>query len=202
VHDLAAGPQGAGGPDARTPWRPPADNPFLRAAAGHQARPAGLGKRFAARLVDAAVTGAVVGAVAFPFVGPAVQHIQDKIDAVRDAGRTEQVWLIDGTTGGYLAVVLGAFLLFGILYEALPTWRWGRTLGKKLCGLRVLTLEQQEVPGFGAALRRWLVYGVLSVLAVGVLNVLWCFFDRPWRQCWHDKLAGTFVSKDSGEIRL
>lgn len=206
VHDLAAqpagsaGPAGPGGPAA--PWRPPASDPFQRAAEEHQVRPSGLGKRFAARLVDGLLTGAVVGAVAFPLVSRAIEHIQDKMDAVRQAGRTEQVWLIDGTTGGCLALVLGAFLVFGLLYEVLPTQRWGRTLGKRLFGLRVLTMERQEVPGFGAALRRWLVYGVLSLLVVGVVNLLWCLFDHPWRQCWHDKLAGTFVSKDAGEIRL
>jgi uncharacterized RDD family membrane protein YckC len=183
------------------PWRPPVADPFLQAAQ-QEARPASLGKRFAARLVDGVLTGAVVGAVAFPFLGQAVDHVEAKIEAVRDAGETRTVWLIDGTTGGCLAVVLGVLVVFGLLYEVLPTSRWGRTLGKKLFGLRVLTMEQHDKPGFGSALKRWLTYGVLSALVVGVVNVLWCVFDRPWRQCWHDKLAGTFVSKDSGEIRL
>ena len=48
--------------------------------------------------------------------------------------------------------------------------------------------------GLGAALRRWLVYGVLGLAVVGVVNVLWCLVDRPWRQCWHDKAARTFVA--------
>ncbi|WP_107393535.1 RDD family protein, partial [Streptomyces abyssalis] len=209
VHDLAGGgareggqdAHGAPGPDAVMPWRPPPGaDPFSQAA--QEARPAALGKRFGARLVDGSLTAAVAVAVAYPFAGKAVDHVQAKIDAVRDAGETKTVWLIDGTTGGYLAVVLGALLLFGLLYEVLPTGRWGRTLGKKLFGLRVLTMEQQDKPGFGGALLRWLTYGVLSALVIGVLNVLWCVFDRPWRQCWHDKLAGTFVSKDSGQIRL
>ncbi|HWM37890.1 MAG TPA: RDD family protein, partial [Streptomyces sp.] len=132
----------------------------------------------------------------------AVDHIEQKMEAVRQTGETKQVWLIDGTTGGYLALVLGALFVFGLLYEVLPTSRWGRTLGKKMFGLKVLTMEQQERPGFGSAFMRWLVHGVLSVVVIGVLNVLWCVFDRPWRQCWHDKLAGTFVSKDAGEVRL
>lgn len=213
VHDLAAQPPGPGpgapaasgangGLDPVIPWRPPSNDPFLQAASRQQGRPAALGRRFAARLVDAVLTAAVAGAVAFPFVGDAVAHVQDKMDAVRQAGRTEQVWLIDGTTGGYLAVVLGTLLLFGLLYEALPTWRWGCTLGKKLFGLRVLSLEGQGEPALTAALVRWLVYGVSALLVVGVANVLWGFFDRPWRQCWHDKLARTFVSEGSGEIRL
>ncbi|MFC4497636.1 RDD family protein [Streptomyces ovatisporus] len=193
------GPQG--GAEPVTPWRPPVSDPFLRAAQ-QEARPAALGKRFGARVVDGLLTSAVAAGVGFFFTGQAVDHIEGKIEAVRLAGRTEQVWLIDGTTGGYLAVVLGALVLFGLLYEVLPTCRWGRTLGKKLFGLRVLTMEQQDKPDFRSACLRWLVHGALSVLVVGVVNVLWCLFDRPWRQCWHDKVAGTFVSKDSGEIRL
>ncbi|WP_338320576.1 hypothetical protein [Streptomyces lonarensis] len=35
---------------------------------------------------------------------------------------------------------------------------------------------------------------MLGVLLVGLLNVVWCLWDRPWRQCWHDKVAGTFVA--------
>nr|WP_277608133.1 RDD family protein [Streptomyces boncukensis] len=154
-----------------------------------------MGRRLAARLVDLVATLAVGGAVAYPFVDRAADHIDAKVDAVEQAGVTKQVWLIDGTTGGYLAVVLGTLLLFALLYEVLPTARWGRTPGKKLFGVTVLDVERQEVPGFGTALSRWLVYGVLGVLAVGVVNVAWCVFDRPWRQCWHDKAARTFVAR-------
>lgn len=91
-------------------------------------------------------------------------------------------------------MVLGAFLVLGVLLEALPTAKWGRTLGKKLCGLDVRDIESHDAPGFGAALRRWLVYGVLGLLVIGVVSVLWCLIDRPWRQCWHDKAARTFVA--------
>ena len=187
-------PDGAGLPGApgAGPWRPPADNPF--AGAAQDVRPAGLGKRLVARLIDALVVTAVAAAVALPFVGKWTAHIQDQIDSANQAGVTRTVWLVDGTTGVYLAVILGAFLLFGLLYEAVPTARWGRTLGKKLLGLQVVDIEQQDAPGFGAALRRWLTYSVLALVAIGVLNVLWCLFDRPWRQCWHDKVARTFVA--------
>lgn len=183
----------SGGPDAVTPWRPPVSDPFLLAAQ-QQARPAGLGRRLGARLLDGLIVFGVAGAVAFPFVGKATDHIDAKIDAAEQAGVTREIWLVDGTTGGYLALVLGTFLLFGLLYEALPTARWGRTLGKKLFGIRVLDVERQDPPGAGAALLRWLTYSVLALLVVGVVNVLWCLFDRPWRQCWHDKAARTFVA--------
>ncbi len=80
------------------------------------------------------------------------------------------------------------------MLEALPAAKWGRTLGKRLCGVRVLDIESHDTPRFGAALRRWLVYGGLGALGIGVVGALWCLVDRPWRQCWHDKAARTFVA--------
>ncbi|WNI31673.1 RDD family protein [Streptomyces sp. ITFR-6] len=193
---LAQAPHQAQGPDQPVvPWKPPVNDHFQQlAAAQSAARPAALGKRFAARLIDTVVLGALVGAVAFPLATRAADHINEKIDAAKLSGETVTVWLLDSTTAGLAAGVLVAFLVLGVLLEALPTAKWGRTLGKKLCGLGVRDIESGSSPTFGAALRRWLVYGVLGLLAVGVLNVLWCLIDRPWRQCWHDKAARTFVA--------
>ncbi|WP_262061054.1 RDD family protein [Streptomyces sp. STR69] len=190
VHRLAGDEDG---PVA--PWKPPVDDVFQAAARRQSAaRPAGLGKRLAARLVDTVVLGAVTATAAVPLGAKAADHINEKIDAAKLSGRTETVWLLDGTTGAYLGIVLAVLLLFGVLYEALPTAKWGRTLGKKLCGLEVRGIESHEPPGFGGALRRWLVYSVPGVLGIGIVGVAWCLFDRPWRQCWHDKAAHTFVA--------
>ncbi|MEU1468852.1 RDD family protein [Streptomyces sp. NPDC005761] len=177
------------------PWKPPVDDHFQQlAAARTAARPAALGKRLAARLIDTVVLGALVGAVAVPLVSRAADHVDEKIDAAKLSGETVTVWLLDSTTAALAGAVLGVFLVLGILLEALPTAKWGRTLGKKLCGLDVRDIESHDAPGFGAALRRWLVYGVLGLLVIGVVDVLWCLIDRPWRQCWHDKAARTFVA--------
>ncbi|MEV6026199.1 RDD family protein [Streptomyces sp. NPDC052036] len=193
VHQLASADAGGDRPPA--PWKPPVEDPFLAAArAQAAARPAGLGKRLAARLLDTLVLAAVTGAAAVPLAGKAIDHVNGKIDAARLSGRTVTVWLLDGTTSVYLGIVLAVLLGFGVLYEVLPTARWGRTLGKKLCGLDVRDIEGHEPPAFGRALRRWLVYSVPGVLGIGVIGVLWCVFDRPWRQCWHDKAAHTFVA--------
>lgn len=201
VHQLAQSPgtpqtgaDPAAGPPV-VPWKPPVNDPFLQAAqAQASARPAALGKRFAARLIDSVVLLGIVGALSVPLVSKALAHIDGKVEAAKQTGETVTVWLIDGTTAGYFGGVLAALLVIGVLYEALPTAKWGRTLGKKLCGLEVRDIESFEAPSFGSALRRWLVYGVLGVLVIGVLNALWCVFDRPWRQCWHDKVARTFVA--------
>ncbi|MFD9545257.1 RDD family protein [Streptomyces sp. NPDC060022] len=177
------------------PWKPPVDDPFQQLArAQASARPAGLGKRLTARILDTVLLGAVVGAIGFPLVTQAMDHIDEKIEAAKQSGETVTVWLLDSTTAGLFGAVLGAFLVLGFVLEALPTAKWGRTLGKKLCGLEVRDIESHGPPTIGAALRRWLVYGVLGLLVIGVVNVLWCLFDRPWRQCWHDKAAGTFVA--------
>ncbi|GHD99582.1 RDD family protein [Streptomyces alanosinicus] len=191
VHQLA------GGADEQpvAPWKPVVEDPF-QAAARRQAaaRPAGLGRRFAARLIDTLAVGAVTAAAAVPIGTRAVDHVQQKIDAARLSGREVTVWLLDGTTATSLGIVLAVLLLVGAVYEALPTARWGRTLGKKLLGLEVRDIEGHEPPSLGAALRRWLVYSVPGLLGIGILGVLWCVFDRPWHQCWHDKAAHTFVA--------
>ncbi|CAL9514924.1 hypothetical protein SUDANB6_03723 [Streptomyces sp. enrichment culture] len=194
VHQLA-GAGAAGDEQPVAPWKPPVEDPF-QAAARRQAaaRPAGLGKRLAARLVDTAVLAAVTSFAAVPLGVKALDHVNEKIDAAKLSGQTVTVWLLDGTTSVYLGVVLAVLLLFGVVYEALPTAKWGRTLGKRLFGLEVRDIEAHETPSFGAALRRWLVYSVPGLLAVGVVGLLWCLFDRPWHQCWHDKAARTFVA--------
>ncbi|MFF3379687.1 RDD family protein [Streptomyces sp. NPDC002680] len=189
-----AGPE-EGGEQRLAPWKPPVEDVF-QAAARRQAsaRPAGLGKRLVARFVDTLVLGALTATAAVPLGTMAVDHITGKIDAAKLSGETVTVWLLDGTTGLYLGIVLAVLLLAGILSEAWPTAKWGRTLGKKLVGLEVRDIEGHEPPSFGLALRRWLVYCVPGLLGIGVVGVLWCLFDRPWRQCWHDKAAHTFVA--------
>ncbi|MFJ8165081.1 RDD family protein [Streptomyces sp. NPDC096136] len=153
-------------------------------------RPAGLVRRGLARGLDSLVLAGVAVAAALPLVPGVTAHLQAKVDAARAGGRTTTVWLLDATTAGRLGLVLAAVLLFGVFYEALPTARWGRTPGKKLCGVRVLTTAGLRPPGFGAALLRWLLYALL-----GLPGSLWCLVDRPRRQAWHDKAAGTYVAR-------
>ncbi|MFF1411190.1 RDD family protein [Streptomyces sp. NPDC058289] len=153
-------------------------------------RPAGLVRRATARLLDSLVYAAVATGVALPLVPAATAHLQAKVDAARAGGRTTTVWLLDGTIAGSLGLVLGAVLLFGVFYEALPTARWGRTPGKKLLGVRVLATATLRPPRFGAALRRWLVYALL-----GLPGALWALADRPRRRTLHDRAARTYVAR-------
>jgi uncharacterized RDD family membrane protein YckC len=189
----AAQVQGLAREGGEVPWRPVASDPF-GASRGHD-RPGGLVRRFAARVIDGVVLGALTAAAAVPLGAAAYHHARDKVDQAKLTGETVRVWLLDGTTGAELGAVAVVFLLAGLLLEVLPTARWGRTLGKKLVGLRVLDIEAQLPPGFGASLRRWLARTVLNAVVVGVVGAAWCLFDRPWKQCWHDKAARTFVAE-------
>ncbi|MFE9879641.1 RDD family protein [Streptomyces sp. NPDC005784] len=193
VHQLAGDPAEEA---QRVPqWKPPVDDVFQAAARRHsEARPAGLGRRLAARLVDTVVLAGVTAAAAVPLGTRAVDHVNEKIDAAKLSGEKVTVWLVDGTTASCFGAVLAVLLLFGVLYEVLPTAKWGRTLGKKLCGIEVRDIEGHEPPAFGRALSRWLVLSVPCLLLVGFVGVLWCLFDKPWSQCWHDKAAHTFVA--------
>jgi uncharacterized RDD family membrane protein YckC len=193
VHRLAGG--GSGDEQPVAPWKPPVEDVFQAAARRQaEARPAGLGKRLAARLLDTVVLAALTAVAAVPLGTKAIDHVNEKIDAARLSGETVTVWLLDGTTSVCLGIILAVLLLAGVLCEVLPTAKWGRTLGKKLMGLEVRDIEGHDSPEFGAALRRWLVYSVPGLLVVGIVGVAWCLFDRPWRQCWHDKAAHTFVA--------
>lgn len=170
--------------------RPVTQRAVFERMAERAVRPAGFGRRAAARLLDTLVYAGVATAVALPLVPGATAHLQAKVDAARVSGRTTTVWLFDGTIAGGLGLVLGAVLVFGVLYEALPTARWGRTPGKKLFGVRVLAAATLRPPRFGAALRRWLVYAFL-----GLPGAVWALGDRPRRRTLHDRLARTYVAR-------
>ncbi|MGC0420817.1 RDD family protein [Embleya sp. AB8] len=178
--------------DAAGPWRPVQADLF----GSNERRPAHLGRRLLARVADALIPLAAGIAVGIPLLPKAVDHIRDKVDRARYEGRDTTVWLIDGTTGTALAAVLGTVLAAALLYEALPTWKWGRSLGKTLFGLRVADLDSHDTPTLWQSVRRWLVLYVPGVFVVGLFGALWGLFDRPWRQGLHDKAARTFVARD------
>ncbi|MFE6748967.1 RDD family protein [Kitasatospora purpeofusca] len=184
---------------AAAPARASAPAARRRTGAAPVLRPAGLGRRIAARLVDTAVL-VVVGIAAGVPLGRSVEaHLQRKLDQARMASsltrRQVDVWLVDGTVVGKVAVLLGILLFVGLLYEALPTARTGQTFGKRLARIRVVATAgagpaDRNRPGLGRSLVRWLVGQVSALVVVGLL---WPLFDRPARRGWHDRAARTRV---------
>ncbi len=84
----------------------------------------------------------------------------------------------------YLFLLLVNLIYFTILHAAT-----GQTLGKLLCGLKVVKLDEGKL-GYGQSFLRFSGY-LFSALPLG-LGFIWAALD-PKKLTWHDRLAGTCV---------
>ncbi|MQS12430.1 RDD family protein [Streptomyces kaniharaensis] len=94
----------------------------------------------------------------------------------------------------------GAFWLAGALYlvyEGLMLSRDGQTLGKKAMKVRVAMLSDGNSPTQSAAWTRAAVFVLPAVLCCAgfwwLADGFFGVFDKPYRQCIHDKAAKTVV---------
>lgn len=137
---------------------------------------ANRGKRLLARIIDALVIGIPVGIV--------MGLLEGGLNAVQ-SGRTY-------TDQGVYTIVY-------LIYEGLMLTRGGgQTVGKKLMRIRVAMLADGDVPRGAPGWFRAAVYQVPPLVpCIGSLfwlvNVLFCTWDRPYRQCLHDKAVRTVV---------
>jgi uncharacterized RDD family membrane protein YckC len=103
-------------------------------------------------------------------------------------------WIL-GRLGGFAGVLAPAFTVLPyvwvILYFAIPTGIWGKTLGKWICRLSVAD-HLGGPPGFWRALGR----ETLKLLMVGsTLGALLTFVILLYQgTTWYDSLCGTGVS--------
>lgn len=99
-----------------------------------------------------------------------------------------------------LRYVLLYQLLTGLLSMAYFTYlhgMMGKTLGKKILGLKVMQ-ETGESMRPGLAFLRWVGY-IINTICLN-LGFIWVAFDGR-KQGWHDKLAGTVVIRAEYEAR-
>lgn len=97
--------------------------------------------------------------------------------------------------GFQFKLALGEFALFALIQGALLQ-RYGQTIGKRLLGLAIVTLDGQK-----PELTTLLVNRYMSQMAMGVVPSLgmWlrvidiCMIFRDDKRCLHDHLAGTRV---------
>lgn len=132
-----------------------------------------LGRRLLARIIDALVVGVPMALLIIAAGG----H--------------------DSPRGGtYLQQSLALLVYFA--YDGLMLTSRGQTLGKMAMRIRVARVEGGEIPRGGAGWARAAVYALPQLVpCVGflfwLLNVLYCTWDQPLRQCLHDKAARTVV---------
>lgn len=97
-----------------------------------------------------------------------------------------------GARLAYLALGLAAYLVVNAWWLRTR----GQTVGKRLVGIRIVSVSGQLVPLGPLLLKRWLPFMLLpQVPFVGILagfvDLLMIF--RSSRRCLHDQLAGTIV---------
>ncbi len=81
---------------------------------------------------------------------------------------------------------LGVFI---ILYETVLISQWGgHTIGKKIMGIRVVSVDGKQIGWVEAFVRS--ISKILSYFLF--LGFLWMLWDEN-SQTWHDKIAETYV---------
>ncbi|WP_405013137.1 RDD family protein [Kitasatospora sp. NBC_01539] len=163
---FGAPPGGAGGAGAPGPAGAPGAGP------GPGMPPLGSWpNRIVAQIVDYVLVQAVAVLVVLPFASLGKQD-----------GWVSATWL------GYLLY---------LVYDGLMLSRDGQTLGKKLMKVRVAMLVDGSVPTPAAAWTRSATFVVPALICCGALwwpiDGLFGVFDKPYRQCIHDKAAKTVV---------
>ncbi|MDH6136692.1 putative RDD family membrane protein YckC [Kitasatospora sp. MAA4] len=137
---------------------------------------ASRGARLGARLVDAVIV--LVALIVVMGVSGLLQYV----------GPQNTVYQI------VIAVLCVIGMVAVLLSEPVLTWKYGATLGKRLLGLRVARLDDGQNLSGGRAFGRWAAGLAMSVVPfLSLLNVLWCCWDAPYRQCLHDKSVNSVV---------
>ncbi|HVU12035.1 MAG TPA: RDD family protein [Phototrophicaceae bacterium] len=116
-----------------------------------------------------------------------------------DTGTRFVALIIDGIILGIITGVLTrtglavggvASFVVGIIYQwYFLTQNNGQTPGKRVMGIRVVKVNGEPLQAADVIVR-YVGYYIDSI--VFMIGWLWALIDRD-RQCWHDKLAGTFV---------
>lgn len=110
-----------------------------------------------------------------------------------DGGESASPLFVAGMVVGVLWWVYGV--------EAVQLARWSRTVGMRAVGVRVARADRPDEPlTVARALARaacypigTMVVGYVTCGVVSLLDQLWLLWDKPLRQCLHDKVASTVV---------
>ncbi|MCY4146570.1 MAG: RDD family protein [Chloroflexi bacterium] len=142
---------------------------------------AGLTKRFAALLFDAAITSAMTLLVLL--INDSFAPLQDALYSADETAATAAFRHFQQSTILY-NLVINAFY-----QTAFMTSLNGRTPGKMIFNLRVVKQSGKRITILDALLRNGFGYTVSQLFLLGFI---WAWVDDN-QQAWHDKMAGTIV---------
>lgn len=104
------------------------------------------------------------------------------------------MWIDSGGGETAQAVLVGWLAVTFLIYFPFCITEFGSTLGKRICGVRVVHRTSGQHIGFWRALLRELFWpAAWFVPVLGLVNSLWCTWDKPNQQCLHDKIVNTIA---------
>lgn len=150
---------------------------------------AGFWIRLLAYVVDALIIDVPLAAIAFALIVPQLQRVSCA-PVNGPLGSTFRCTGMDvlGNTVSPLLSLLG-LLLAGVYFSFCWT-RFGRTVGQRICGIRVVDAATGGPIPAGRAVGRYI--GLVISIWIVFIGVIWAAFD-PQKQGWHDKMASTFA---------
>ena len=153
---------------------------------------AGPWTRFVASLIDGIFINTVLfvsGFVGATLGAASVGKIEDEVTEAEFFQILQQFFLVYG-----ISIACGV-LITAIIFTIMMM-NSGQTIGKKLCGIRVVDASTRQIPAFaqGVLIRSWLKNVMYFVPLLALVDILMIFGDE--NQCLHDKMANTIVIKD------
>jgi uncharacterized RDD family membrane protein YckC len=157
--------------------------------------------RFLARLIDGAIIGGISLVLLVPIYIVAIISLlgtlptQTRVNGELVTPGVNPAVFFLGVLALYAAVLLVSFVI-NYIYNVEMMFRSGQTIGKRVMKLQVLPVDPGLTLTRGMAFKRYLTEFVSGfVPALGLIDGLWQLWDKPWRQCLHDKFAQTLVIK-------
>jgi uncharacterized RDD family membrane protein YckC len=157
-------------------------------------RLAEFGDRLLAFIIDGLIIGALIAVVTIPIYVTLISYLVDRTAPAAASFDVSDVLVPVLLTVALITVLA---LLLTYVYEVEAMFRTGQTVGKKAMKLRIIPVDPARTLTRQMAFKRYLVQHVATNFVPGLnwIDGLWQLWDKPYRQCLHDKFAETLVIK-------
>lgn len=163
---------------------------------GEEVPLAAWGQRAVARIIDWVIESLISAPFVLWALWPSFTRFVDAVP--RDGSEVPQAvaqrFVDDVLAATFTLTVISVVVTF--VYQVPQNVFFGRTIGKRVLGIRIRLLAADRNPGWLSASVRWGTYtaGVIALSSLfAIVDYLWPLWDKPWRQALHDKTARTIV---------
>jgi uncharacterized RDD family membrane protein YckC len=148
-------------------------------------------KRIIARLVD----GAILSGVGLVLVLPLYCLVFSMIDfGPGQADEGAQATLVLTFLGGYFLILVFLMIASYVYNVEMSLRAGGQTIGKRVAKIRIVPLDPSQTITRRHLAIRWVAeFGMALVPGLSWVDGLYQLWDKPYRQCLHDKAAKTVV---------